>query len=285
MIGRVASDLRVAQTVLNHVADANLQFLEDGALNAYGVGGSLMLDWEHYREHYQIDLELRATDIYIRSFGGSSAAVQGSANVQQFSLWARWRAPTGLSALDRPVRYVLETAYSPSLRRQRRRAWLQRSDIPRRGASNWTAAAIRSSSRARARWCATCSAITYTACRSAWPSASNARDSARAALAAPLRGCVRHPIRVHHLTTGGNTIQRHVLPCARPHDAWQCCRHEPYCFAFLRSILHPGFSLKDAVAKPSRVAFELRIDVRAQHNNRLTLVRADTPVQPISLPP
>jgi len=27
-------------------------------------------------------------------------------------MWARWRATTGLSALDRPVRYVLETAYS-----------------------------------------------------------------------------------------------------------------------------------------------------------------------------
>jgi hypothetical protein len=47
MIGRVASDLRVAQTVVNHVANANLQFLEDGALNAYGLGGSLMLDLEH----------------------------------------------------------------------------------------------------------------------------------------------------------------------------------------------------------------------------------------------
>lgn len=112
MLGRVASDLRIAQTVFNHVADANLQFLEDGALNAYGVGGSLMLDLEHYREHYEIDLELRATDIYLRSFGGSSSAVEGSATAQQFSLWARWRAPTGLSALDRPVRYVLETAYS-----------------------------------------------------------------------------------------------------------------------------------------------------------------------------
>ena len=112
MIGRVATDLRIAQSVFNHVADANLQFLEDGALNAYGVGGSLMLDLEHYREHYEIDVELRATDIYLRSFGGSSEAVQGSATAQQFSLWARWRAPTGLSALDRPVRYVLETAYS-----------------------------------------------------------------------------------------------------------------------------------------------------------------------------
>lgn len=112
MLGRVASDLRVAQTVFNHVADANLQFLEDGALNAYGVGGSLMLDYEHYRENYEIDLELRATDIYIRSFGGTSEAVQGSATAQQFSMWARWRAPTGFAALDRPVRYVLETAYS-----------------------------------------------------------------------------------------------------------------------------------------------------------------------------
>ncbi|WP_087043087.1 hypothetical protein [Caballeronia ptereochthonis] len=112
MIGRVASDLRVAQTVFNRVANTNLQFLEDGALNAYGLGGSLMLDWEHYREHYEVDVELRATDIYLRSFGSSSDAVQGSATAQQFSLWARWRAPTGLSALDRPVRYVLETAYS-----------------------------------------------------------------------------------------------------------------------------------------------------------------------------
>ena len=111
-IGRVASDLRVAQTFINRIKDTNLQFLEDGALNAYGYGGSLMLDYEHYRENYEIDVELRATDIYLRSFGSSSDAVQGSATSQQFSMWARWRAPTGLHALDKPVRYVLETAYS-----------------------------------------------------------------------------------------------------------------------------------------------------------------------------
>ncbi|KDR41743.1 hypothetical protein BG61_15830 [Caballeronia glathei] len=111
-LGRVASDLRVAQSIINRAKDANLQFLEDGALNAYGYGGSLMLDYERYRESYEIDVELRATDIYLRSFGSSSEAVQGSATAQQFSLWARWRAPTGLHALDKPVRYVLETAYS-----------------------------------------------------------------------------------------------------------------------------------------------------------------------------
>jgi len=111
-LGRVASDLRVAQSIINRAKDANLQFLEDGALNAYGYGGSHMLDYERYRESYEIDVELRATDIYLRSFGSSSEAVQGSATAQQFSLWARWRAPTGLHALDKPVRYVLETAYS-----------------------------------------------------------------------------------------------------------------------------------------------------------------------------
>ncbi len=111
-IGRVASDLRLAQTFINRIKDTNLQFLEDGALNAYGYGGSLMLDYEHYRENYEIDVELRATDIYLRSFGSTSDAVQGSATSQQFSMWARWRAPTGLHALDKPVRYVLETAYS-----------------------------------------------------------------------------------------------------------------------------------------------------------------------------
>ncbi|MFC7631398.1 hypothetical protein ACFQVB_27160 [Paraburkholderia humisilvae] len=111
-LGRVASDLRVGQSVINHVTDSNLQFLNNGYLNAYGYGGSLMLDYEHYRESHEIDVEVRATDIYLRSFGGSAQAVEGSATAQQLSIWTRWRAPTGWHALDRPVRYVLEAAYS-----------------------------------------------------------------------------------------------------------------------------------------------------------------------------
>jgi hypothetical protein len=111
-LGRVSSDLKVGQSIFNRVTDSNLQFLENGSLDAYGYGGSLMLDYEHYRENYEIDAELRATDIYLRGFGGSSEAVQGSAMAQQLSLWTRWRAPTGWHALDRPVRYVLEFAYS-----------------------------------------------------------------------------------------------------------------------------------------------------------------------------
>ncbi|GJH03398.1 hypothetical protein CBA19C8_22595 [Paraburkholderia terrae] len=111
-IGRVSSDLKIGQSLVNHVTDRNLQFLQNGSLDAYGYGGSLVLDLEHYRETYEIDAELRATDIYLRSFGSTSDAVQGSAMAQQVSLWTRWRAPTGWHALDRPIRYVLELAYS-----------------------------------------------------------------------------------------------------------------------------------------------------------------------------
>ena len=77
-----------------------------------GYGGSVILDYEHYREAYDIDVEFRVTNIWLESYGGTSEAVEGSALAQSLSLWARWRAPTGLRALGRPFRYVLEYAYS-----------------------------------------------------------------------------------------------------------------------------------------------------------------------------
>ena len=57
-------------------------------------------------------MEVRLSNIYLQSISGTSEGVKGSALAQSASLWTRWRAPTGLRALDRPVRYVLEAAYS-----------------------------------------------------------------------------------------------------------------------------------------------------------------------------
>jgi hypothetical protein len=94
---------------------AEIDFLHNGRLEAYGTGGSLVLDYERYRPENEIDVELRYTNIYLRSFGGSSTAVQGSADSQSVSLWARWRAPTGLTLLERPLRYVLEFAHTTFL--------------------------------------------------------------------------------------------------------------------------------------------------------------------------
>jgi len=70
----------------------------------------LMLDYERYRDENEIDIELRYTNIQLKSFSDAPEAVQGSSHAQSLSLWARWRAPTGFTALDKPVRYVLEAA-------------------------------------------------------------------------------------------------------------------------------------------------------------------------------
>jgi hypothetical protein len=112
-LGRVESEARVTApaTPSNRAA---LDFLANGRLNASGLGGSLMLDYERYRPENEVDLELRYTNIHLQSFN-SSQAVEGHANAQTFSLWSRYRAPTGFTALERPLRYVLEYAYTSFL--------------------------------------------------------------------------------------------------------------------------------------------------------------------------
>jgi hypothetical protein len=106
--GRVDSAVSVSQSGSGREFD----FLRNGRLDSYGVGGSLMLDYEHYRPEGEVDAELRYTDIRLQSLGGSSAAVQGSADAQSLSFWTRWRAPTGAVVLERPLRYVLEFAHT-----------------------------------------------------------------------------------------------------------------------------------------------------------------------------
>jgi len=111
-LGKVASDLKVAEFALGRALDRDIQFLDGGALNAYGLGGAVMLDWNHVRTDYQIDVELRYTDIRLKTYGSTSAAVQGEASARTANLYTRYRAPTGMHALDRPVRYVLEFSHS-----------------------------------------------------------------------------------------------------------------------------------------------------------------------------
>jgi Autotransporter beta-domain len=108
--GRVASDSHVAGNILENQSGEELQFLQNGSVDVYGLGGSLMLDYERYRPENEIDVELRYSDIYLQSLSGAPPAVQGNSDARSLSLWSRWRAPTGLTALNRPVRYVLEAA-------------------------------------------------------------------------------------------------------------------------------------------------------------------------------
>lgn len=113
--GHVESDLAVAAQVLGNQTGRDFSFLENGGLDAVGVGGSLMLDYERYRPENEIDVELRYTNIYLQSVGNTSDAVKGSSDAQNLSFWSRWRAPTGLTALERPFRYVLEFSHTQFL--------------------------------------------------------------------------------------------------------------------------------------------------------------------------
>jgi hypothetical protein len=113
--GHVESDLAVAERIIERRTGRDIEFLENGRLNALGVGGSVMLDYERYRPENEIDVELRYTNIYLQSTSGTSEAVKGSASAQSASLWSRWRAPTGFTAMERPLRYLLEFAHTQFL--------------------------------------------------------------------------------------------------------------------------------------------------------------------------
>jgi len=111
-LGHVESDTSIIGRVIEEGTGLPVsEFFDDGRLNAYGYGGSMMLDWERYRDDYEIDLEVRYTWMRLESFD-SSRAVEGRANVPTFNVWSRYRAPTGITFLQRPLRYVLEYAFS-----------------------------------------------------------------------------------------------------------------------------------------------------------------------------
>nr|MBL8412364.1 hypothetical protein [Dechloromonas sp.] len=111
-LGRVMSDLEAGEFLVNRKLGTEFNFIRNGSMDAYGLGGSLMLDWERIRPEYEADLEARYTHIELQTFGNSENSVKGSSAADSINVWARYRAPTGLVAFERPVRYVLEAAHS-----------------------------------------------------------------------------------------------------------------------------------------------------------------------------
>jgi hypothetical protein len=110
-LGYVTSDITIAKWWLDNQSDRDLSFLDGGHLNAYGLGGSLMLDYEKFSPEYDDDLEIRYTNVALHSYGTDNTAVQGSGKAESVGIWARRRIPTGWGVVwDRPVRYVFEGA-------------------------------------------------------------------------------------------------------------------------------------------------------------------------------
>ena len=119
-LGTVASDLRIGAWALERQRGGEYDFLDGGRLNAYGLGGALMLDYELFSKNQDIDLELRYSYQHLQSFATSSDVVSGNADAENIGLYLRRRAPIAdWTLLDKPVRYVMEGARTEYLGNQR----------------------------------------------------------------------------------------------------------------------------------------------------------------------
>jgi hypothetical protein len=112
MLGTLASDITAASWAVEAKTGADFDFLQNGHMDAYGLGGSLMLDYEDYTPEREIDVEWRYSNVELKSY---NTRFESTASGESLGLWTRWRAPTGWMALSRPVRYVLEFAHTTYL--------------------------------------------------------------------------------------------------------------------------------------------------------------------------
>jgi hypothetical protein len=118
-IGYIASDASLFAAFVRHRTDIEISSLAGLHANVEGLGASLMLAYYDHRPARDIDVELRYTQIWLRSFGDTFPAAQGSATAKTLGLWARYRWPTGWEAFGRPIRWVVDGSASTYLGDQR----------------------------------------------------------------------------------------------------------------------------------------------------------------------
>jgi hypothetical protein len=110
--GDVASDVKLGRAAIAIADNSELDFLIDGRLRVYGLGGSVMAVYEYDKPDRELDVEIRYTNVRLHTYDTSDDIVRGNATAESASLWARMRTPTGMIMMQRPVRYVYELAYS-----------------------------------------------------------------------------------------------------------------------------------------------------------------------------
>jgi hypothetical protein len=111
-LGHVETDASLIGRLLEMRFNRELAFLDRGRMNAYGLGGSLMLDLNIQRPGYEIDLELRYTDIRLSTFGDTSALVRGESEAKTANIWGRVRWPMEAEMFGRPLRWVVDFSHS-----------------------------------------------------------------------------------------------------------------------------------------------------------------------------
>ena len=86
--GDMSSDLAYFKWWADNNTDLDLEFLDHGKLKAYGLGGSLMIDYERFAPDADVDLELRYTNVGLRSYSDTNTAVAGSGSPESMTLRA-----------------------------------------------------------------------------------------------------------------------------------------------------------------------------------------------------
>ena len=111
-LGHVESDVSLIGRLLELKYNKELAFLDRGRMNAYGLGGSLMLDLNIPRPGYEIDLELRYTNIRLSTYGDTNSLVRGESEAKTLNLWGRVRWPMEAEMFGRPMRWVVDFSHS-----------------------------------------------------------------------------------------------------------------------------------------------------------------------------
>ena len=111
-LGHVETDVSLIGRLLELKFNRELAFLDRGRMNAYGLGGSLMLDLNIQRPGYEVYLELRYTDIRLSTFGDTSSLVRGESEAKTANVWGRVRWPMDAEMFGRPLRWVVDFSHS-----------------------------------------------------------------------------------------------------------------------------------------------------------------------------
>jgi hypothetical protein len=117
--GYAASDASLFGGFLEWRFGADVPELTDKHINAWGIGGSLMLAYYDHRPARDIDVELRYTQLRLATFGDTLREARGTSDAITVGLWARYRWPMGIEAFGRPVRWAVDGNFSTYLGDQR----------------------------------------------------------------------------------------------------------------------------------------------------------------------
>lgn len=117
--GYAASDASLFGSFLEWRFGADVSELTDKHVNAWGIGGSMVLAYYDHRPARDIDVELRYTQLRLATFGDTMREARGTSDAITVGLWARYRWPMGIEAFGRPVRWAVDGNFSTYLGDQR----------------------------------------------------------------------------------------------------------------------------------------------------------------------